>query len=154
METFSAWLALCAGNSPVTGEFPTQRPVPRSFDGFFYLRLSKQVSKQSLGWWFEMPSCSLWLHCNDSWWIEMPWCSVDITWMPMIAVEKLFRHSPKQVIMVTILPWLAAPVVVNKTTSSAASNDKMATMATFQCQGPFWYNGVGICKKNFPALLD
>ena len=32
METFSALLALCAGNSPVTGEFPSQRPVTRSFD--------------------------------------------------------------------------------------------------------------------------
>ena len=31
METFSALLVLCAGNSPVTGEFPTQRPVTRSF---------------------------------------------------------------------------------------------------------------------------
>ena len=35
METFSALLALCAGNSPVTGEFPAQRPVTRSFDFFF-----------------------------------------------------------------------------------------------------------------------
>ena len=35
METFSALLALCAGNSPVTGEFPSQRPVTRSFDVFF-----------------------------------------------------------------------------------------------------------------------
>ena len=32
METFSALLAICAGNSPVPGEFPTQRPVTRSFD--------------------------------------------------------------------------------------------------------------------------
>ena len=32
METFSALLAICAGNSPVTGEFPAQRPVTRSFD--------------------------------------------------------------------------------------------------------------------------
>ena len=32
METFSALLAICAGNSPVTGEFPAQRPVERSFD--------------------------------------------------------------------------------------------------------------------------
>ena len=31
METFSASLALCAGNSPVSGEFPTQRSVMRSF---------------------------------------------------------------------------------------------------------------------------
>ena len=47
METFSALLALCAGNSPVTGEFPTQRPVTRSFDVFFDLYLNKLLSKQS-----------------------------------------------------------------------------------------------------------
>ena len=40
METFSALLALCVGNSPVTGEFPTQRPVTQSFDVFFDLRLN------------------------------------------------------------------------------------------------------------------
>ena len=32
METYSALLAICAGNSPVTGEFPAQRAVTRSFD--------------------------------------------------------------------------------------------------------------------------
>ena len=47
METFSALLALCVGNSPVTGEFPSQRPVTRSFDVFFALRLNKRLSKQS-----------------------------------------------------------------------------------------------------------
>ena len=46
METFSALLALCAGNSPVTGEFPSQRPVTRSFDIFFDLSLNKRLSKQ------------------------------------------------------------------------------------------------------------
>ena len=45
METFSALLAICAGNSPVPGEFPTQRPVTRSFDVFFGLRLNKRLSK-------------------------------------------------------------------------------------------------------------
>ena len=35
METFSALLAICAGNSPVTGEFPVQRPVTRSFNVSF-----------------------------------------------------------------------------------------------------------------------
>ena len=39
METFSALLAICAGNSPVNGEFPSQRPVTRNFDVFFDLRL-------------------------------------------------------------------------------------------------------------------
>ena len=65
METFSALLAICAGNSPVTGEFPTQRPVTRSFDVFYDLRLNKRLSKQSWGWWFDTPSCPLWRHCNE-----------------------------------------------------------------------------------------
>ena len=39
METFSALLPICAGNSPVTSEFPTQRPVTQSFDVFFDQRL-------------------------------------------------------------------------------------------------------------------
>ena len=47
METFSALMAICAGNSPVTGELPAQRPVSLSFDVFFDLRLNKRLSKQS-----------------------------------------------------------------------------------------------------------
>ena len=39
METFSALLAICAGNSPVSGEFPAQRQVTRSFDVFFDVRV-------------------------------------------------------------------------------------------------------------------
>ena len=46
METFSALLAICAGNSPVPGEFPTQRPVTRSLDVYFNLRPNKRLSKQ------------------------------------------------------------------------------------------------------------
>ena len=66
METFPALLAICEGNSPVTGEFPSQRPVTWSFDVFFDLRLNKRVSKRSWDWWFETPSCILWRHCNDT----------------------------------------------------------------------------------------
>ena len=64
METHSALLAICAGNSPVTGEFSTQRPVTRIFDVFFDLRQNKWLSKQSWGWWFETLSRPLWRHCN------------------------------------------------------------------------------------------
>ena len=64
METFSALLAICAGNSPVSGEFPAQRPVTRSFDVFFDLRLNKRLNKQSSGWWFETLSRPLWRHSN------------------------------------------------------------------------------------------
>ena len=45
METFSALLAICAENSPVTGEFPAQRPLTQSFDVLFDLRLNKRLSK-------------------------------------------------------------------------------------------------------------
>ena len=45
METFSALLAICAVNSPVTGEFLAQKPVTRSFDVFFDLRPNKRLSK-------------------------------------------------------------------------------------------------------------
>ena len=88
METFSALLAICAGNSPVTGEFPGQRPVTRSFDVFFDLRLNKRTRKHSWDWWFETPSCSLWRHCNDylmsrhhkEWNAASPLC-IQMTWL-------------------------------------------------------------------------
>ena len=67
METFSALLAICAGNSPVPGEFPAQRPVTRSFDVFFDLRRIKGLNKQSRGWWSETLSRPLWRHSNDRW---------------------------------------------------------------------------------------
>ena len=67
METFSALLAICAGNSPVPGIFPTQRPVTRSFDVFFDLRLNKRLSKTSWGWCFETLSRPLWRQCNGRW---------------------------------------------------------------------------------------
>ena len=53
MEIFSALLAICAGNSPVPGEFTEQRPVTRSFDVFFDLRLNKRLSKKWWGWYLR-----------------------------------------------------------------------------------------------------
>ena len=58
------WSFVCVGNSLVTGEFPSQRPVTRSFNIFFDLTLNKRLSKQSIRPWFETPSGSLWRHCN------------------------------------------------------------------------------------------
>ena len=64
MQPFSALLAIRAGNSPVNGEFPAQRPVSRSFGVIFDLRLKEWLSKQSWGWWFETPVRPLWRHDN------------------------------------------------------------------------------------------
>ena len=62
METFSALPAICAGNSSIAGEFLAQRPVTRSFDVCFDLRLNKRLNKHSWGWWFETLSRPLWRH--------------------------------------------------------------------------------------------
>ena len=71
METFSALLAICAGNSPVTCEFPPQRPVTWSFDIFFDLRLLKRLSKQMQGWfdsivWMAMIPGTTFFNSNTS----------------------------------------------------------------------------------------
>ena len=49
------------------GEFPTQRPVTRSFDVYFDLRLNKRLCKQSWGWWFETLLRPLWRQSNEDW---------------------------------------------------------------------------------------
>ena len=46
---FSALLAICAGNSPVTGEFPTQRPVTRSLDFFICAWINAWVNNPEAG---------------------------------------------------------------------------------------------------------
>ena len=51
---------LWCGEFTVTDEFPAQRPVTRSFDVFFDLRLNERLSKQSWGWWFETQSRPKW----------------------------------------------------------------------------------------------
>ena len=85
MEAFSALLAFCVGNSPVTGEFPAQRPVTQSFDVFFDLCLNKQLSKQSWGWWLETPSRSLWRQCKEMY--------LDNLWWYLIAAGYHYTGS-------------------------------------------------------------
>ena len=83
----------CEENPPVTDEFPSQRPVMRSFDIFFYLRLNKLLSKQSRRWWFETPSRSLSRHCNGLlYWYR--WQSYyDITWKTFRITGPLWGES-------------------------------------------------------------
>ena len=65
-DKISALLVHCEGNPPVTGGFPSQRPVSRSFDVIFDLCLNKPLSEKSRRWWLETPSRSLWRHCNET----------------------------------------------------------------------------------------
>ena len=48
--------------SPVNS--PHQKASDAELWCFFDLRLNKRLNKQSRGWWFETPSCSLWRQCN------------------------------------------------------------------------------------------
>ena len=56
MEAFSVLLALCAGNSPVIGEFRSQRTSNADFD----IGPHKLLNKQSNDWWFQIT----WLSCD------------------------------------------------------------------------------------------
>ena len=103
METFSALLAICAGNSPVPGEFPTQRPVTRSFDVYFDLRPNKRLSKQSWGWWFETLSCSLWRHRNGG-----LFCGLWLWLGPEISQPPVTKFScPRQLALFFATPHAA-----------------------------------------------
>ena len=55
------------GEPPVTGGFPSQRPVSRSFDVLFDVRLNIWLRKQSICRWFVTPWCLLWHHSNEEW---------------------------------------------------------------------------------------
>ena len=63
METFPLYWPFVRGIFG-PGEFPSQRPMTRSFDVFFDLRLNKRLSKQLWSWWFETLSSPLWRHSN------------------------------------------------------------------------------------------
>ena len=72
------------------GELPTQRPVTRSFDVYFDLRLNKRLCKQSWGWWFETLLCPLWRHSNASSWAANWTPGTRVSWRDI-----LLRVLPK-----------------------------------------------------------
>ena len=91
-------------------EFPAQRPVTQSFDVFCDLRLNKQLSKQSRGWWSEMPSRQLWRHCNVTpkpdrnrdkghcEWVVSPvdeirWNMGPSTWVSFLKIHQISIHA-------------------------------------------------------------
>ena len=99
METFSALLALCAGNPPVTGGFPLQRPVTRSVCVFFDLRLYKRLSRQSRRRLFET-LCTVCTLCFVLLWL---WYSIPV--MHMIYLPIFFRVTS------LILGNLSPPII-------------------------------------------
>ena len=85
METFSALLAFCAGNSPMNSPHKGQW---RGALIFFYLRLNKRLSKQSWRRSFETPSCALWRQYNE---INAAWWRCDIEAISILLLILFFR---------------------------------------------------------------
>ena len=110
METFSALLALCVGNSPVTGEFPAQRSVTRSFAIFLDLHLNKRLSKQSWCWWFETPSRSLWRHCNATRYLQLHFLAhyLYLDFNSLKFITKLEGAIHKKSVLVQVIAWRIA----------------------------------------------
>ena len=74
---------------------PTQRPVTRSFDVFFDLRLNKRLSKQWWGWWFETLPCPLWRHRNGKVY-SAPWLFMELrnySWSSRIRIMELQNYE-------------------------------------------------------------
>ena len=127
METFSALLAICSENSPVPGEFPTQRPVTRSFDVFFDLRLNKRLSKQWWGWWSETLLHPLWRHRNVHH-IACPWAIIFLGIWSEFLIDSLTgsrtfdTHLGRDIVlMTTILPYGSKHNIVQSPTNSLFS---------------------------------
>ena len=96
---------LC-GNSPVSGEFPAQRPVMRSFDVFFDLHPNERLSKQWWGLWFGTSSCPLWRHLNDKKWpLDVFFCTLNIIviwlgWLKLpITIECLCNMHDNNIVI-------------------------------------------------------
>ena len=111
MNRHTSMMTLSNGNifhvtSHLCGEFtgpsPLQRPVTRSFDVFFDLRLNKRLSKQWWGWWFETLSRPLWLHRNAG----DTLCASKLLTEERYSKCFFFRSRPPPWVIITQLRWL------------------------------------------------
>ena len=106
METFSALLALYEGNSPVTGEFLSQRPVTRSFDVSLDLRLNKRLSK-AISRWFETRSRSLWRYWRD---LTFYCIATHMQYSTILNINRRYRYH--KIILTLLLHFHRVQVVI------------------------------------------
>ena len=114
-ETFSMLLAICAGNSPVTGGFPSQNPVTRNFDVFLlyiYLRLNRRLNKQSRRRWFETLSRSLWRHWNVLR-VNQFWVNNNHAMMTMMTIINMMIKIMMIIIMMLLLVVILMMIILN-----------------------------------------
>ena len=137
MEAFSALLAICAGNSPVTGEFTAQMPVTRSFDIFFDLRLNKRLSKQSWGWLFETPLGSLWRHSDG---FKCVYCKITCGSSDVMQQGEPSHWHYNDVIMSAIASQInGVPIVCSTVCSSAVQSKHQSSASLTFVKGIHWW---------------
>ena len=148
METFSALLAICAGNSPVPGEFTAQRPVTRSFDVFFDLHPNKRLSKQSWDRWFETPQGSLWRQCNEMHAKDphtvFPWNSVRYNHNSSIQVNQDFSILNCTSPLMSTAAQRTGVLCFGSCTKSLIVNNARESLQTYAFSGP----GLGRVHKS------
>ena len=95
---------------------PSQRLVTRSFDIFYDLCLNKWLSKRSRRWWFDMPSRSLWRHCNISnlWRPSVEeWCEIQVhrksNPLPHQLIKTIDVRGPSYLGLTRSISWLLMP---------------------------------------------
>ena len=137
METFSALLAFRAGNSPVPGESPAQRPVTRSFDVFFGMRLNQQLSKQWRCWWFETLPHSLRRHFN-----------VKITLLCTICHLQLWDFCGRPCL------FHISQSIVTVGTMTAGANPNMLKAGLGPCYDPFLHRNSNRAEISFCPYLN
>ena len=112
------------------GEFPTQRPVTRSFDVFFDLRLNKQLSKQPWGWWFETLSCPLWRHGYV--WQTTVACRLIsllmISWLIMLASFWVWAQPMRRYIRYNVTSSLMGSANTQGDSTMCSNHDIMQIM--------------------------
>ena len=121
MKTFS-W-HFVRGNPPITGGFPSPRPVTRSFDVFVDLRLNKRLSKQPRRRRFETPPRSSRCHCNAN---ELRW----LAWMSgyyLISSRNDHQGDMPYLIFLALTHWSQDKMgaIYQSTLSNAFSSMKM-----------------------------
>ena len=105
-KLFSALLALCEGESIGHWWIPLTRGQWREALMFLYIyiRLNKRLSKQWRRWWFEMPWCSLWRHCNVTFGVYGGMCGQCLQ----------LRHYSRQVLI-----WTTSIIIIIVDTSQS-----------------------------------
>ena len=88
IETFFALLAICAGNSPVPGEFPAQRPVTRSFDVFLICV------------WIND-----WINNREAGDLRRYRTHYDVIQMIYMEVALYNRRSPRFIYLILLINW-------------------------------------------------